>query len=275
MLESLAEALNISLPFVLGACLATYTVNFARGDNRGSRPARVALALSCLVGLALILVRATGEGHIPLSNAGEAMSFFAFSAVVVYAYLEWRTGTQAMGIFILAIALVFQIFGTVADEGFTPIEPILQSGWFAIHASTSVISFTSFAIAAVLSVLYLLLYRELHAGRPGFIFRRIPSLEALDRMAFRAIVVGFVLLSAGMVTGSIWAHEVWGHYWSWDPKQCSSLTIWLIYASYLFARVRRGWSGRRVAYFAMLGFALLVFTFTIVTRLFHTVHKFS
>ncbi len=275
MLETTARILNVVLLLAHAAAVAVYAVRFTRGHARASLWARGALAGTLGLGLALALVRSIGEGHVPLSNAGEAMSFFSLSAVAVYAYLESRTGTQAMGIFILSIAFAFQFAGTLAYEPFTPVPPILQSGWFAVHASTSVVSFSSFAIAAVLSTLYLLLYRELHAGRPGFIFRRIPSLEALDRMAFRSVVIGLSLLSAGMLTGSIWAHQVWGRYWSWDPKQCSSLTIWLIYAAYLFVRVRRGWSGRRVAYFAMIGFALLVFTFVVVERLFATAHNFS
>lgn len=275
MLESLAKLLNYFVLLAHTAAVTAYAVRFARGRERASVTCRVALFSTLAAGLALALVRALGERHVPLSNAGEAMSFFSLSAVAVYAYLELRTGTQAMGIFILSIALAFQISGTIAYEPFAPIPRILQSKWFAVHASSSIVSFSSFAIAAVLSTLYLLLYRELHAGRPGFIFRRIPSLEALDRMAFRSIAIGMILLTYGMLTGSVWAHQEWGRYWSWDPKQCSSLTIWLIYASYLFVRLRRGWTGRRVAYFAMIGFALLVFTFVVVQRLFHTAHNFS
>ncbi len=274
MLESVVRILNVVVALAYGAAAAAYLVRFLRGVERISRSARATLWAAATTSVALAALRGIAEGHVPLSNVGEALSFFALCTVVVYAWLEARTGTQAMGIFIVGIAFAFQVAGSLAFEGFAPFPPELRSHWFGVHVVGTLLAFSAFAIAAVLSTLYLLLYRELHAGRPGYIYRRIPSLEALDRMAARAVALGFALLTAGIVTGSLWAHKVWGTYWSWDPKQCSSLTIWLVYAAYMWARWRRSWSARRVAYFAMAGFVVLVFTFVVLDRVLHTAHRF-
>ncbi len=275
MLESFARTLNVVVALTYGAAATAYLLRFLRGVERVSRSARATLVLAVATSVALATVRAVGERHVPLSSVGEALSFFALCTVVVYAWLESRTGTQAMGIFIVGIAFAFQLAGSLAGSRFVPFPPELRSHWFGIHVVGTLLAFSAFAIAAVLSTLYLLLYRELHAGRPGYIYRRIPSLEALDTMAARAVALGFVLLTMGIVTGSLWAHRVWGTYWSWDPKQCSSLTIWLVYAGYVWARWRQHWSARRVAYFAMAGFVVLVFTFVVLERVLQTAHRFS
>jgi cytochrome c-type biogenesis protein CcsB len=274
MLENAAKMLNIALPFVYGAATLAYLINFMRNRTTRSRLDMATLGLALLTSLAQALVHTQAEGHIPLASMGESLAFFALCTTAVYAYLEMRTGTQALGIFVIGLAFLFQLAASMQFQMYGEFPDILRSAWFAIHASTAILSFSGFSIATVMSVLYLLLYRELHRGRPGYIFRRIPSLEALDEMARRGVQIGFVLFTIGMVTGSIWAHQAWDRYWSWDPKQCTSFTVWLVYGIYLFLRARRGWTGRRIAFFAVAGFVLLIFTFVIVEQVFPTAHKF-
>ena len=274
MLENAAKMLNIALPVVYGAATVAYLVNFMRNRTTRSRLDMATLALALMTSLAQGLVLTLVEGHVPLSSMGESLAFFALCTIAVYAYLEMRTGTQALGIFVIGVAFLFQLAASTQFRLHAEFPEILHSGWFAVHATTSVLSFSGFAIATIMSVLYVLLYRELHRGRPGYIFRRIPSLEALDQMARGGVKIGFVLFTIGMVTGSIWAYQAWERWWSWDPKQCTSLTVWLVYGIYLFLRARRGWTGRRIAFFAVAGFVLLLFTFVIVEQIFPTAHKF-
>lgn len=274
MLERLAYGLNVALPVVYGLAAIAYLTNFVRNRQTTSTLAWGALLVCLHVGAATAVVRGVGAGHVPLSSPGESLSFFALCTLAVYSYLEVRTGTQALGIFIVGTAFVFQTAGSLQYESFSPVADVLNSGWFAVHATTAILGFCGCALAGVVSLLYLLLYRELHSRRPGYIFQRIPPLETLDEMAFRGVSLGLLLLTAGIVSGAVWAHQVWGQYWSWDPKQCSALTVWLVYAAYLWARTRSGWSGRRVAYFAMVGLFVLLFTFVVVERIFPTAHRF-
>lgn len=262
------------VPIGYALALVTYLRFFLRESREFSKLARTALLVALGIHAAVVAVRYIGQGHAPLANAGEAITFFTFCIAAVYAFLETRTGTQSLGIFILTIVFAFQMHATFHYQAFGPIAEKLNSHWFATHAGTSIMSFSAFAIAAVASTIYVLLYRELHTGRPGFIFRRMPPLQTLDTMAYQGVLLGFVLLTIGMVTGMIWAKGAWGKYWSWDPKQCSALTMWLMYGTYLVIRKRGSWNGKHIAYFAMIGFLFLVFTFIILDVVFRTEHNF-
>ncbi|MDH3197544.1 MAG: cytochrome c biogenesis protein CcsA [Candidatus Krumholzibacteria bacterium] len=271
---SAAEIFNVALPSLYGLVTGIYLYRFLRDDRAPSRPARTALLATIGVHILAIVLHLGETGRFPLASGGEGLRFFALCTAIVYLYLEIRIRTPAMGPFIIGLAFVFQLAASVRPTPSVALPAVLESGWFAVHAGTAILSFSAFAIATAASTLYVLLYRELHRGRPGFIFRRIPSLEALDEMSLRAVRLGLMLLTIGIATGALWAKDAWGRYWSWDPKECTSLTIWLVYVAYLWVRTRGGWSGKRVAYFAMVGFALIVFTFVFVELVFHTEHRF-
>lgn len=269
-----AEIFNVALPALYGLVTAIYLYRFVRDDRAPSRLARVSLLATIGVHVLAIALHLAETGRFPLTSGGEGLRFFALCTALVYLYLEVRIRTPAMGSFIIGLAFAFQLAAIVRPTPTVDMPTVLESGWFAIHAGTAILSFSAFAITTAASTLYVLLYRELHRARPGFIFRRIPSLEALDEMALRAVRLGLGLLTIGIVTGALWAKDAWGRYWSWDPKECTSLTIWLVYVAYLWVRTGGGWTGKRVAYFAMLGFVLIVFTFVFVELVFHTEHRF-
>ena len=274
MLESLSYAFSFVLPILYGLTTAAYLVHFIRNRDVRSTTSMTFLIVTIVVHMSELFIRLIGERHVPLANVGEAVSFFALCTMIMYAYLEIRMRKQSLGIFILAIVLVFQTVASFRWEAFAPIADSLKSPWFAVHVTGTILAFSGFAIATVSSVLYLMLYRELHSARPGFIFQRIPPLDALDDMSRRAIKLGLILFTFGILTGMLWAKGVWGYFWRWDPKMCSSLTVWLIYAAYMWARTRQSLNGRRVAYVALLGFAMLIFTFVLVDVVFHTAHEF-
>jgi len=80
-------------------------------------------------------------------------------------------------------------------------------------------------------------------------------------LMYSCTALGFIFLTLGIVTGSVWAHYAWGSYWSWDPKETWSLITWLVYAVMLHTRLVRGWRGRRMAVMAMVGFGCMLFTY--------------
>ena len=97
----------------------------------------------------------------------------------------------------------------------------------------------------------------------------------LDDLTYKMITIGFPLLTLMLITGSIWANRAWGSYWSWDPKEDWALITWLVYATYLHVRITRGWSGRKSAYFSIVGFAVVMFTFLGVTYLLPGMHAYA
>jgi len=120
------------------------------------------------------------------------------------------------------------------------------------------------------SLLYLLLLWR----RPD-LERLLPSADNLDRITYKTICIAFPLLTLMIAAGAYWANRTWGSYWSWDPKETWAAITWLVYAGYLHMRITRGWRGRRAAYFAILGFAVVMFTFFGVTYLLPGLHAYA
>ncbi|MBZ5628927.1 MAG: cytochrome c biogenesis protein CcsA [Acidobacteriia bacterium] len=138
----------------------------------------------------------------------------------------------------------------------------------ALAASPFILSGLITAIFA--SLLYLMLY-----WRRAGLERLLPNADALDRITYKTIGIAFPLLTAMIAVGAYWANQTWGSYWSWDPKETWAAITWLVYAGYLHMRITRGWRGRRAAYFAILGFAVVMFTFFGVTYLLPGLHAYA
>ena len=120
------------------------------------------------------------------------------------------------------------------------------------------------------SLLYLMLY-----WRRSDLERMLPSADTLDRVTYKTIGIAFPLLTLMIAAGAYWANRTWGSYWSWDPKETWAAITWLVYAGYLHMRITRGWRGRRAAYFAIAGFAVVMFTFFGVTYLLPGLHAYA
>jgi cytochrome c-type biogenesis protein CcsB len=136
------------------------------------------------------------------------------------------------------------------------------------------LSYAAFALSFVAGVMYLIQNREIKLKRQSIFFFRLPSIETLDYLGYKLISVGFPLLTLGIITGALWANNAWGSYWSWDPKETWSLITWIIYASYLHARVIAGWSGRKAAYLSIIGFGCVLFTYLGVNLLLGGLHSY-
>jgi cytochrome c-type biogenesis protein CcsB len=121
-----------------------------------------------------------------------------------------------------------------------------------------------------ISLLYLLLL-----WRRADLERMLPSSDKLDRYTYKTIGVAFPLLTLMIAAGAYWANQTWGSYWNWDPKETWAAITWLVYAGYLHMRITRGWRGRRAAYFAILGFVVVMFTFFGVTYLLPGLHAYA
>jgi len=135
----------------------------------------------------------------------------------------------------------------------------LKSNWLIAHVIACFIGYAAFAIAFGISIMYLLKQRK-PDDAAGFL-SLFPKTDDLDDLNYRMIMFGFLFLSAGIITGAVWANSAWGRYWGWDPKETWSLITWFIYATMLHARLMRGWHGRRIAYLSIIGFAAVLFTY--------------
>jgi len=145
-----------------------------------------------------------------------------------------------------------------------------QEGLYATSLAASPFILGGMVTALFASLLYLMLL-----WRRGGLQRLLPSSDVLDRVTYKTICIAFPLLTGMIATGAYWANRTWGSYWSWDPKETWAAITWLVYAGYLHMRITRGWRGRRAAYFAILGFGVVIFTFLGVTYLLPGLHAYA
>lgn len=204
-----------------------------------------------------------GIGHAPFSNLYESLIFFAWTLMLLYLILEWRTKNRTIGAFVTPLAflaMAYASFSPNISSHIQPLIPALKSNWLISHVITCFFGYAAFALSFGISIMYLL--KLLDAEEKNNLFLRlIPSAEILDDLNYQMIVIGFLMLTLGIITGSVWAHSAWGTYWSWDPKETWSLVTWLVYASVIHTRLVRGWKGKKIAILSILGFACVLFTY--------------
>jgi len=203
----------------------------------------------------------------PLSNFYESLIFFSWclaclSLIFLHRYAEGFLGV--VGGLLASLILAYASLG--ADSRIRPLMPALKSNWLLVHVITCFVGYAAFGLAFGAAILYLT-----RAFRPQ---GQGPGLPLLDRLIYRAAVIGFVFLTLGILTGAVWAETAWGRYWSWDPKETASLITWFIYAALLHARLVQGWQGRPIAWLAVAGFGAVLFTYIGVSFLLPGLHSY-
>jgi len=204
-----------------------------------------------------------GIGHAPLSNLYESLVFFSWTLMLLYLILEWRTKNRTIGAFVtplVFLAMAYASFSPDISSQIQPLIPALKSNWLISHVITCFFGYAAFALSFGVSIMYLLKRLD-RAEKDNRFLRLIPSAPILDDLNYQMIVIGFLMLTLGIITGSVWAHSAWGTYWSWDPKETWSLITWLVYASVIHTRLVKGWKGKKIAILSIVGFACVLFTY--------------
>ena len=261
------------LPIAYGLVSVAYFLVFFRNDPVARRLGPRALGVTALLHAAYIALLTVELQRVPIATSFELLSALALALAVVYVVQEKRSGTPYTGVLFVPLVFVCQ---TVASAFINPtieIKPILQSPLFGLHIAGVLLGYSSFAVSAVFGLLYLMLYYELRAHRFGIIYERLPSLEVLSGMNWRAAMFGLACLSLAIGAGALMSVEAYPRFWQ-DPKVWFSVLTWVVYALCLLVRIAGGWQGTRMAYFTIAGFLLIVFSMLAVTRLFPSFHDF-
>ncbi len=193
----------------------------------------------------------------PPSNMYEFSLVFVFAVSLIYLLFERSYGAKQLGAIVMPIAVGMAIYVfslPASNREVNPLIPALQNRpLMTAHVSMAIFAYASFAVSFAAAVLYLVTHRRRVAW--------LPSPEMLDDIAYRAVTIGFPLMALVLILGSVWAHQAWGAYWQWDPKETSALFLWLIYGVYLHTRSLRGWRGARSAWILIFGFGAVIFTY--------------
>ena len=240
------------------------------------------LAIVANIFIALQLIsRWIISSHFPISNLFESLCFLSWGLILAQLLLEREYQTPIISTFsipLILLTLGFACFVLPEDlRSSTNLVPALRSSWLVMHVSVVMLSYASLILGSCLSASVLLIdnnqtlqIRSNSVGIGGYkITNLAPSkevikpyqfshLEKLDTLSYRSILVGFVLLTLGLVSGAVWANEAWGTWWSWDPKETWAFISWIFYAAYLHMRISKGWQGRKPALLATSGFFVVL-----------------
>ena len=227
-------------------------------------------------------------GYFPLSNLYESLLFLTWTLLTVYLYVETKTNSRLIGAILIPVTLFISGFAnlTLSPEmqKSSPLVPALQSNWLMMHVSMMLLSYGTLIMGSLLCILFLVIsgYQDVdlktkeNSSLPLYNimleyyetkllsssseiseFGKLKLLQSLDNWSYRIIGLGFPFLTIGIISGGVWANEAWGSYWSWDPKETWALITWLVFATYLHARITKGWEGKKTAMLGGLGFFVI------------------
>ena len=260
MAEFILNALSSLATLVYLAALGICVFHFARADENGRKQTSRVLFAAVAIHTLWLVVKTLRLGFFPFGNWFDCISFIAWAIAIGYIYIELTTKDRRMAIFVLPVVFLFQVlawFQLLGQPLVTRLPETLQSPLFGIHIGAALFACSAFSLSFCLSLSYLLLSQEIRLKRLGFFFRRLPPLGNLERMNYRVILLGFLLLTIAIVSGGIWMEQIPDHKWLSDPKQILSVVLWLLYAGNLHTRYMMGWQGSRTALFSSLNFIFL------------------
>lgn len=267
LVATLPSRTSAAFDGVVGGSFAT-VISASRATAAGQRSAAgpfaigLAWAACATLGLALLL-RGIVVGRGPWGNMYEFTVAFALGIMAGYLLLERRYPVRSIGLVPLGVALSLFLYSVTLPQEIQALAPALHNPpLLTIHVGMAVVSYGIFAMSFAAGLAYLAQEKRLAGGQVVDRFAWLPSRETLDAVAFRAVIVGFPVFATMIVLGSWWASIAWSRWWGWDPKETSALVTWLIYAVYLHLRNQRGWSGRPAALVLVVGFAMVLVTYS-------------
>jgi ABC-type transport system involved in cytochrome c biogenesis permease subunit len=257
-----------------------YAMQFARRSLNVSRAASTWLIMGAFAHTFIIGMETMRVGHIPFAGATSAISTFVWLLALSYLYIEFTTGERSMGVFILPLLVALQVIPVIRPV-LEERSPLLEGAWFGLHVSPLLFAYASFALACVLGITYVLQFKEIKAKDLGFFYDRLPPLQVLDEMNLRAVKIGWLFLTVGLIAGAIWASQIRAtgdprvHSMTLaDPKIFVAVLSWAVYSFELYAQRAIGWRGRRAAWLSAVGFGIVLLNFVPVSYFFTNSHNF-
>jgi ABC-type transport system involved in cytochrome c biogenesis permease subunit len=275
--------LNV-LPLVLYVAAGiAYALHFARRDPKIGRTATTLLLFAALAHTFVIGMQTMEVRHVPFSNPSRMVSTCAWLLTLSYLYLELTVDERSMGVFILPIIIGLQTI-PVLYPGQDTLDPVLDSPWFWVHLLSLLFAYASFALAGILGLTYMLQFKEIKKKHLGYFYTRLPSLQILDAMNSRAVTIGWLFLTIGVVVGVIWTAQARSiapdntniqAMSLQDPKVFIAVLTWAVYSFAVLSRRAMGWNGRRAAWLSAVGFAIVMLNFLPVSYFVTTSHTFQ
>jgi ABC-type uncharacterized transport system permease subunit len=238
---------------------------------RGFGAAPVLVALGLAAQFADLYASARALGSVPYRTLSGSMALFGWMLGLAYLVLVLRHRERAVGPFLIPFILAFSILAVLLPAHPAPAGATTRGSLFAFHVTLAILGYAAFALSFVLSLLYLIQNRQIRRGRTGVLFARLPALDVIGRMNRTSVTIGIAVLSISIALGMAWAQRVWGG--PADAKLAWALLTLAVYGVLLWMD-RRGWAGPRVAVLSIVGFILVLFSYTFVNLYLSQSHVF-
>jgi len=224
-----------------------------------------------------IAARYAATGHIPWSGDYESALMGGWIVIGATLIVGWRNKSlQGLAVATVPLVLIMMGYGYMRNPVLTPMAASLKTFWLYIHVYFAWLAFGAYSLAMAAGVIYLLKRRDSMRPVQNPSFERFPTLDRLDELIFRFVVFGFITDTIMIAAGSIWAKDLWGSYWSWDPVETWSLISWLSYGICIHLRVTFGWRERRLAWLVIAALSTVIISFFGVTLIVNTsLHMFN
>ena len=247
-----------------------FAVDFSSRVQRLTGYAVIVLGAGAFLHAFELVGRGLQAGNIPVANFSQALSFLAWVTALAGLVMIVRLRMAVIGALVAPSVLIATGASEAMQGGGGALPGALQSLWLPVHVTLAFAGEALFVLAATVSLVYLFQESRLKAHRP--LHGAMPSLEKLDRINYRLLGWGFLLLTLAILSGALWAQHTWGRFWSWEPRESWSLITWVLYAALLESRLTVGWRGRRAATLTIAVFAVLVGSFIGVSLLYPGKH---
>lgn len=211
--------------------------------------------------------------HLPIQNMAQSLSMAALFLGIMFVFFQIRYDLKILGVFASVLLSIIMVSVWLMPETEVVKNEAFRGFWFYAHIILVFSGDASLALACGAGILYLIQENAIKTKKPGFFFKRLPSLDLLDSVGYTCMTTGFAMLTVGLATGFIYAKSLWGQFWSGDVKEVFSVASWLTYAVLLHFRYYSGWRGRKSAIMTIVGFGVVVFTFIGVNVLFGGHHQ--
>jgi cytochrome c-type biogenesis protein CcsB len=240
-------------------------------DTASRLPTLILLA-GFLLHTAALAFRFHQEGYPAIIQFYEALTFKSWLIIALYLIIQIKYRLAVLGAIVAPVVSLMILAAFAFGAANSELPPGLKTYWLPLHVTLAFLGNAVFALAFSVSLIYVLQERGLKHKKINALLKRLPSLEALDRLNYHLLVWGFPLMTLGIVTGSLWAGVYWGNYWSWDPRQISSGIAWLFYGALLHGRMTAGLRGKKAAILTMFGFCVVLGYFLLGDTLFPSRH---
>lgn len=221
-----------------------------------------------------LIFRGIAIDTFPLATKLDALSLLALAIIILILIIELSSENKTTIFFAVFLSFIIQTISSLYYSWDIIEHPLLQNPYYSVHVALTILGYSAVSISALYAFLYIMLNHHIKSHRLGIIYEKLPPLRNLERLSIRSVQIGIITLGLGIILGHLQAKEVLGTYWPMDPKVIYNNIIWFGYFLGLVIAQLNKWRGRWMAYLALSGFAILIFTNLMIIFIDKTFHQF-